>query len=56
MDGDSSSRTGDVRNRHHQEAAGSGGSRKDGGMGLSYLREGPGINSKAGQMANPLGL
>ena len=40
VDGDSSSRTGGTRNRHHREAAATGGSRKNGGMGMSRQREG----------------
>ncbi len=48
MDGDSS-RTRGVRSLQHQEAAGTGGSRKDDDMGMSPLREGAWIDAKTAQ-------
>jgi hypothetical protein len=49
MDCDSSSRTAGVRSHRHQEAAGTGGSRKNDGMGMSHLREGAWIYANTGQ-------
>ena len=49
MDCDGGSCTGGARSRQHQETPGTGGSRKDDGVGMSHLREGAWIDAKTGQ-------
>ena len=49
----SSRRSSGVRDHHHrQEAAGTGGTREDDGMGLSHRREGAWIRAKTGQWSH----
>ena len=49
MDGDSSRCTGGVRSRPHQAAAGTGGSRKNDGMGMSRRRDGAWIDGNTSE-------
>jgi hypothetical protein len=49
MDGYSSNRTAGGRSHRHQKAAGTGGSRKNDGMGMNHLWEGAWFDAKSAQ-------